>query len=153
MNPKGLTLIEVMVAMSVLLVALTAFGSLTVSNLRQNQVSGSRTQAVQIMNYLGRRVTGADSAVTPTSTATPLIWNYGALRSAFPDLSQTGNPDVYRAKVTNNGQWNGAGVTVAQFRVEVCWRSPGGETCVRSDTLAADPTVTPAASTNPDLGN
>lgn len=151
----GLTLIEVVMALSILALTLTAFFTLTLSSIRQNQVSGSRTQAVQVMNYIGRRVTGADSVVSPLAATPTSSWTYGQLRTAFPDLAQATSlvsPDFYRASVTNRGLWNGASVTLAQFRIIVCWRASGGEKCVQSDTLAANPD---ASSTDPgqDLGN
>ena len=54
----GLTLVEVLVAIAVLSLVLVAMNAVLLSSIRQTAISGSRTQAVQILNYLGRRVVG-----------------------------------------------------------------------------------------------
>lgn len=138
MKPRGLTLIEALIAMAVLSVALSAFTALVVSNLRENTRAGARTQAVQILNYLGRQVTGGNADVLPDST--PQQWAYGELNTAFVDLSrerQFADVNLYRASIENRGTYSGgiAGVSLVQYRISVCWRAPGGESCVRADTL------------------
>ena len=138
---KGLTLIEVIVALVILLIALAALTLTLVGYLRQNLSAGKRTEAVQILNYLGRRLTASDPAVllAPNQETS---WDYGALKSQFPDLASSrdiSNPNLYKATVSNLGQpaWaSSAGVTLDQYRIKVCWRAGGQEACVEGYTLA-----------------
>ena len=124
-NP-GLTLLEVLIALSILSLVLLAFNAVLVSSLRQTSVSGARTQAVQILNYVGRRIVGGDAALLPGST--PITYGYGTLRQAFPDLPQEArfaNPDLYRVVVSNLGapSWTSSlGVSLNEYRIQVCWR-------------------------------
>lgn len=138
MKSKGLTLIEALIALAVLSISLSAFTTLIVSNLRENTRAGARTQAVQVLNYLGRQVTGGNAAVLPDST--PLQWRYGELQTAFADLTrerQFADVNLYRASIENRGNYSGgiAGVSLVQYHISVCWNAPGGESCVRADTL------------------
>lgn len=143
MKIKGLTLVEVLVSIVILSIVLVAFAGVIVSNIRQNAMSGNRTAAAQLMNYLGRRAVEGQSAVLPTDPETEVAWNYNTLRSSFPDLTQekqAANPDVYRAEVINTGQpaW-AAGTNLTGYTVRVCWKAndaPNGEACVESQTFA-----------------
>jgi len=51
----GLTVVEVMLALAVIGIITAAFTTAVVGNLRHGQVTGARTEAVQVLNYLGRR--------------------------------------------------------------------------------------------------
>ncbi len=144
MKPKGLTIIEVLVAICALALAMTALNGLIVGNIVQNSSTGKLSQAINLMNYLGRRVSGSDSNLLPTSTSTPVTWGYGNLRTSFSDLPQGGNygnPDLYRASVTNRGNWSNSvapTITLTQYRIQVCWRTSQtttGERCTQADTL------------------
>jgi hypothetical protein len=141
MNKLGLSLMEVLIAIVALAITLVALNTMMTSNIVQNASTGKLTQAIQLVNYLGRRVTGGDASVLPTPV-TPLTWNYGNLRTNFSDLPQGanfGNPDHYKARITNRGTWSSAAannIVLAQYRIEVCWRTGEGERCTQADTLA-----------------
>src|SRR5690606_34944777 len=60
---RGLTVVEVLVALVVLGIVTAAVMTTYVSSMRNNADSGRRTQSAQLLNALGRRVAGADSVV------------------------------------------------------------------------------------------
>ncbi|GLV47760.1 prepilin-type N-terminal cleavage/methylation domain-containing protein [Thermus sp. LT1-2-5] len=149
----GLTLLEVLIALSILSLVLLAFNAVLISSLRQTSVSGGRTQAVQILNYVGRRIVGGEAALLPGST--PIAYGYGTLRQAFPDLPQEArfaNPDLYRVAVSNLGtpSWaSSLGVSLNEYRIQVCWRQSGQEYCTEGRTFSAPPA--PSGSPPPPL--
>lgn len=101
----GLTLVEVLVAIAVLSLVLVAMNAVLLSSIRQTAISGSRTQAVQILNYLGRRVVGGETALLPPS-GTAKVYDYGSLGAAFPDLPREvrfADPALYKAEIANRG--------------------------------------------------
>lgn len=143
MNKLGLSLMEVLIAIIALAITLVALNTMMTSNIVQNSSTGKLTQAIQLVNYLGRRVTGGDSNVLPT-TSTPLTWNYGTLRNTFFDLpigTNFGNPNNYKATITNQGNWSNAaanGIVLSQYRIKVCWKTGEGERCTQADTLGVN---------------
>jgi prepilin-type N-terminal cleavage/methylation domain-containing protein len=150
---QGLTLIEVLVAIVILSIVLVAFASVIVGNIRQNAMSGNRTAAAQVMNYLGRRAIEGDANVLPRMPATTQSWAYNSLHTSFPDLTKernAANLDYYRAEVINQGvpDWATAkSLELTSYLVRVCWDSPEGESCVESQTMA--PIVTGGSSPPP----
>ncbi|WP_027892945.1 prepilin-type N-terminal cleavage/methylation domain-containing protein [Calidithermus chliarophilus] len=160
MNRRGLTLIEVIVALAVLGIALSAFMLLILGNMRQNVESGGRTEASQLLNYFGRRLVGADDEVMPDSASTYREWNYGTLSTNFPDLTSEGNfanPNLYRARITNEGTptWAVSGglnlSSLRAYRIQVCWRGAQGESCVEARTVGAAPVAGGAAAPLPGI--
>lgn len=141
---SGLTLLEVLLSIALLSVVMLALNVTLISSIRQTSVTGSRTQAVQILNYLGRRIVGGDTALL---TDTNLQFGYGTLRQNFPDLPSEvrfANPNLYRAEVENLGppSWgNALGVDVHRYRISVCWRQGGQEFCTTGQTLSAPPSA------------
>lgn len=139
---SGLTLIEVLVAIVILSLVLVGFASVIVANIRQNAISGNRTAAAQLMNYLGRRAVEGQGAVLPVAPDASKTWAYATLRTSFPDLTQenqSANPDLYRAEVTNQGVpvWaTSKGLALTSYQIRVCWNSAEGEQCVESQTMA-----------------
>ncbi len=55
MTRRGLTIVEVLVALVVIVVAFTILSTALVSNLQQTQRAGTRTQTTQFLAYFGRR--------------------------------------------------------------------------------------------------
>ncbi len=143
MKQQGLTVIEVIVSLAILGVLTAVLTTSLVTSMRQNQVAGQRTQAAQVLNYLGRRVAGGDNAVLSPNVNNPLVWAYGELPAAFPDLSSEGSfvePAAYRANVATIGNISLAGASAVQYQVQVCWQSSEGEQCVTADTIGPQPT-------------
>ena len=140
----GLTLVEVLVAIAVLSLVLVAMNAVLLSSIRQTAISGSRTQAVQILNYLGRRVVGGETALLPPS-GTAKVYDYGPLGTAFPDLPREvrfADPALYKVEIANRGSpsWaSGLGVAVNAYRIRVCWRQAGEARCTEAYTLSAPP--------------
>ncbi len=139
---KGLTLLEVLLALSLLSVVLLALNASLVSNLRGTAEAGLRTQAVQILNYLGRRVVGGELLPVP---GTPLAYGYGSLKQSFPELareSHQANPDLYRASIQNLGapSWaQSLNLPIHEYEIQVCFRKAGGESCAKARTFSAIP--------------
>lgn len=143
---KGMTLLEVVLAISILSLVLLALNATLVSSLRETSLSGARTQAVQIVNYVGRRIVGGDTSLLPGSD--PLNYTYGELHRRFPDLPQEvryANPNLYRLSIRNLGtpSWaNALGVGVREYQILVCWRQGGREFCTEGRTFSAPPSST-----------
>jgi type II secretory pathway pseudopilin PulG len=138
---SGLTVVEVLLALAVIGIVTAAFTTAVVGNLKHTQVAGARTEAVQILNYLGRRAAGGDSAVLPAAGGT-LSWGYGSLSTAFPDLTDHGgltDPSRYSAQVSNPGDVSLAGATAGEYDVKVCYKAGDGQHCVVGATMGLYP--------------
>lgn len=137
---RGMTLVEVLVAITVLGVALAAFTGVMLQSQRTNSEAGIRTQAVQLLNYLGRRAATSDPAVVPIPPETERSWVVGTLgRTYFADLNTAGiDLNLFSAAVTNRGPVPFAGITGVEYRIEVCWRHLGGS-CVVGTTISRAP--------------
>jgi len=133
----GFTLVEVMIALTVLAIVLSAVSFTMLSSMRHNQAAGNRSQAAQVMNYLGRRIAGGDvSKLGGTS------WDYGTLSTAFRDLSREGNladTNLYRAEVAQFPRIGMGGTSIPHYRVTVCWNTGDNESCVSGDTAGPGP--------------
>lgn len=137
----GLTVVEVLIALAVIGIVTAAFTTAVVGSLRHTSVTGARTEAVQVLNYLGRRAAGGDSAVLPAA-GSPLTWGYGTLASTFPDLTNFGglsDPARYRATISNAGAVSMASASATEYDVNVCYQAGGGEHCVQGSTLGPAP--------------
>lgn len=138
---QGLTIIEVLIAMVILSMILTAFAGVVVSSIQQNAIAGGRTASVRLLDYFGRRVAEGDAAVLPTSGNSSVSWDYGSLKSSFPDLAngrQFSKPELYRAAVINQGTpaWATAnGLDLVSYQVSICWQSSGVESCTDALTI------------------
>lgn len=135
MNSKksGLTVVEVLVALVILAVAGAMLATTTVSSLRHDATSGGRTQAVQILNYLGRLASSSDVVLLSGERE----WDYGELQTTFTELSteaRRADPNRYRAFVDELGTV-GLGISTANlYRVTVCWMASEDESCVEAVT-------------------
>jgi len=139
---RGLTVVEVLVALVVLGIVTAAVMTTYISSMRNNADAGRRTQSAQLLNALGRRVAGAD-AVVLAQPGTPLEWAYGGLSSDFPELAGEGiaDPDLYRATITNAGAITLASAETVHYSIVVCTRATGDATerCVAGDTAGPPP--------------
>jgi prepilin-type N-terminal cleavage/methylation domain-containing protein len=145
----GLTLVEVLVALAVLGVVITVLSASMVTSMQQNLVAGGRTQAVQILNHLGRLASGGDARVI---TETQVIWDYGQLPTVFTEMA-TGRglkgPERFRAEITRVGALSIGAASMEHYRVQVCWQAADGELCVSGDT--AGPAAVPPGGHAPPL--
>lgn len=152
---RGLSLIEVLIALVVLCACLLGFSSIVTGSIRQNRDSGLRTGAVQILNYLGRRVSNGDATVAPNLGYSKSWTNLG---SAFPELgaSNISNPALYTASIlSQTNAWVGGGITLNQYRIEVCWNSNEsntGKVCVNAHTVASQPVAVDPNASSPTAG-
>lgn len=143
MTRRGLSLVEVLVALAIIAIAFTILSTALVGNLQQTSRAGTRTQTTQYLAYFGRKVAGGDAAVL-AAAGTPLAWGYGALGAAFDDLPTGGggldDAARYRAEVAQVGTVAFVGASAVQYRITVCTTDVGGESCVRGSTLGPPPT-------------
>lgn len=143
-SSKGLTVVEVLLALVVLGIVTAAVLTTYLGSIRNNADSGRRTQSAQLLNTLGRRIAGADALVL-AHPDDPLAWDYGELRGAFPELIGDGvsEPDLYRATITNLGNIALAGSQAVRYGVTVCTMAQGsdGELCVEGFTASVPPSA------------
>ena len=143
MTRRGLTIVEVLVALVVIVVAFTILSTALVSNLQQTQRAGTRTQTTQYLAYFGRKVAGGDPAVLAPAGA-PLVWAYGALGAAFDDLPSGGGDLAdaarYRAEIEQAGAVAFVGASAVHYRITVCTTANTGESCTTGNTLGPPPT-------------
>jgi type II secretory pathway pseudopilin PulG len=145
---RGLSLVEVIVALAIVMIAIGILATAIVSNLRVTSTFGARTQTTQYLNYLGRLVSGG----TPTVLAepgTPLEWAYGDMATSFSDLPTGGGgleeAGRYRGEVENLGDVAFLGANAVQYRVTVCSMTANGESCTVGLTLGPPPSTGIAA--------
>jgi prepilin-type N-terminal cleavage/methylation domain-containing protein len=151
MNRRGLTLVEVLVALLLLGVAVTMLAVALLGSVQQTERFGARTQASDLLGFFGRAVAAGDPAVLPT--ATPFAWGYGELAAAFPELAARGraDPGRYRAAIRRVAVVSFAGAESIQYAIVVCSRAPSGEICVDGTTLGPEAGDAGAASLLPGL--
>jgi prepilin-type N-terminal cleavage/methylation domain-containing protein len=144
MKRRGMSLVEVLVALVVIVIAVTILATAVVSNLQQTARAGNRTQTTQYLAYFGRKVAGGDAAVL-AAVGSPLAWGYGDLAAAFDDLPTGGgglaDANRYRAVVTQVGQVAFVGASAVQYSIDVCTTTTTGESCVAGNTLGPPPTA------------
>lgn len=136
----GFTLIEVMLAIAVLGIVLSAVSFTMLSSMRQNHVAGNRSQAAQVMNYFGRRIAGGEIDKLGGSS-----WDYGTLAESFTDLTREGNladTDLYRAEISEFPRLGLGTASIPHYRVTVCWTNGDTESCVAGDTAGPGPGAT-----------
>lgn len=141
MNRRGLSLVEVIIALAVVAIAFAILSTALVGQLRFSGNANARTQTSQYLNYLGRLVVGGDAAVLPP-VGESRVWAYGALETAFPDLPSGGGleaADRYRAQVDSVAAITYVGATGVQYRVTVCSETPTGESCSVAATIGPPP--------------
>jgi len=154
MKPKGLTLVEAIIAAVALILVLGIFTTLVAGNLRTTSIVGARAQANQLAAFLGRQIVEGDTSVLPQANQT-FSWGYGNLTATFNTLTaerQFGDINLYSANITNKGtpSWAAANWSVNQYSIQVCWKSPEGEKCAKQDTVGPTPA---SAAANPGAGD
>ncbi len=139
LDRRGMSIIEVLIALVVVGVAFAILSTALVGTLRNTERAGTRTQTTQYLNYIGRLVSGGGTNdVLPANTGDTINWGYGQLAAAFPDLpgGTGGNAaNRYRVSIQNQGPYTFAGVTIIQYTVTVCTEGSSGEACVSGTTL------------------
>jgi prepilin-type N-terminal cleavage/methylation domain-containing protein len=135
---QGFTIIEVLIALAILLIAVTILSSSVIGSVRTDRNSGQRTQAVEYLNYIGRYAVEGSSKVLPTSPATQKDLAYGTFATAFPDILSPGgfsSPALYRATIKDAGTVTLAGVSGSRYDLTVCWRDGSSESCITGTTV------------------
>ena len=145
---SGLSLLEVILALAVLGILGAVFVTAMLGNLRHTNTAGQRTQSAQVLNFIGRRVAGGDTAVIPM-LGDSLTWGYGELGVAFPDIDVDdgfADPERYRATVSAPNTITVTGATIVQYDIEVCFEAQEGESCIQGTTLGAPLNAPPGMS-------
>ncbi len=135
---QGFTIIEVLISLAILIVAISILSSTIIGSTRHDRNSGQRTQAVELLNYIGRYALEGSTTVIPTSATTPKIIDYGAISSTFPELLVQGgfsNPSLYKATITFKGPVALSTAVANQYDINVCWKDKDQESCVLATTL------------------
>jgi prepilin-type N-terminal cleavage/methylation domain-containing protein len=142
MKRLGLTVVEVMVAIVIIGVLLAVLTPSVIQSMRQTSKTGQRTQSVQIINYMARRLAANHDIVIPTSTSAPLEWDYEELEDDFGfDLKNdtthsTKGLDNYKVTIELVGSVVWLGINLNQYNITVCFRNPD-ETCIVNTTLSS----------------
>lgn len=143
----GLTLLEVVIALAILAILGATFSTAMLGNLNHSNTAGQRTQAAQVLNYLGRRVAGGDAELLP-QLGESLTWEYGELGDTFQDLRSNqglADPSRYRAEIAGSGTISVTGATLVQYDMSVCFQAQESESCVRGTTIGAPVNAPPDA--------
>lgn len=131
-------MVEVLIALTILGVAVAVLTTATLSSVRNTATSGSRTQATQVLSYLGRLVAGGDDILFQSED---MEWQYGQLGEHFTELArETGraDPALYRAEIVTVQDVTFRSVTMPLYRVNVCWLTGGSESCVSAETIGPE---------------
>ncbi|XOB98008.1 type IV pilus modification PilV family protein [Deinococcota bacterium DY0809b] len=150
---RGFSLVELLVALSILVVVTAVLATALVNSMRNTRNAGQRSEAVQLLNYAGRRLVSGDLAVLPSPSVTTRKWGYGELAGAFPELSSQGrftNPNLYSLEIKTGGTVGVGGSTLTMYTLKVCWQSEK-EYCVTAETIGPDPSAASASGPLPGL--
>lgn len=135
---KGLSMVEVLIALAVVGIVVAVLTTATLSSVRNTATSGGRTQATQVLSYLGRLVAGGDDILFQNEE---LQWGYGELGGHFTELAREAgraDPDLYRAEITTDEEVTFRSVSMPLYQVSVCWMTSGTESCVTGETVGPE---------------
>lgn len=133
---KGLTIPEVLIAMSIIGVLVGVFSTALTGNLKIMTQTGKGNQASEVLNYFGRRIIDGDMLVIASENE-PAVWDYGDLVNSFYDQaarSSFSNPAYYKVTVTHNGTINLSTASLVQYDIEVCYKNQGDPICIEGTT-------------------
>ncbi|MFC4640135.1 PulJ/GspJ family protein [Deinococcus hohokamensis] len=143
----GLTLVELLVALSILAVVTTAAMTAYVSTLQGNQAAGLRTRASQLLTAVGAQITQHALTLAP-GTSTVQLYAPNSVTTALSSppancatylQSATAN---YCVTISNGGQFNPASsvgsllATPAEvYTIRACWHERGAVRCAEANTI------------------
>ena len=153
-SDKGLTLIEVLVAVAILGVISTLFASSMVSSLSHTRSTASQIDATSILNYVGRVAAGGASRTLPFSPDDKTkTWDYGKLTSDFPEIksgdTKIRSADLYKVTVSAPEIIAIGSAQVVRYALVVCWRQANADKCISGDTAGPMPSLTDPSAFNP----
>ncbi|MCA9835780.1 MAG: prepilin-type N-terminal cleavage/methylation domain-containing protein [Trueperaceae bacterium] len=140
---KGLSLIEVIVAISIIAIMFAVLTPALIDNSKRTAGTGQITQAASMLNFFVRQIVGGNAQVLADNT--PISWGYGALSSSTLGLNtekDLGNPDLYKVTISNQGEVTVLTASATQYQVDVCFQQGSEETCINAKTLGPAPTDT-----------
>ncbi|MCA9840073.1 MAG: type II secretion system protein [Trueperaceae bacterium] len=137
---QGLTLPEVLIAISIIGVLVGIFSTALTGNIKLMTKTGQGNQAAEVLNYFGRRVIDGDTIVLATESA-PAVWDYGDLVGSFYDQaarSSFSNPAYYKVTVTHKGHITLSTAQLTEYQIDVCYKNQGEPTCIQGITYGPD---------------
>ncbi len=135
----GLTLIEVLIALAVIAIVTAFLSTSVVGNIQKTRTFGQRTEASQILNYIGRRVGAGDDPAFLPEVGTNVEHGYGELATAYEELTPKAgfaNTALYRVEIANIGTVTLGSASAERYDVTVCFEANQGESCVVGTTLS-----------------
>ena len=132
---KGFTIIEVLISLAILIIAISILSSTVIGSTRHDRNSGLKTQAVELLNYIGRYALEGSSLVVPASPGSTKTIAYGGLASALPGLTGSADLSAYKATIESVGTVSLAGAVANRYDLEICWKDKNSEACIGSTTL------------------
>ncbi|MFD2609581.1 hypothetical protein ACFSR9_09035 [Deinococcus taklimakanensis] len=143
---QGLTLLEVLAALGILVIVSAVIATVFLSSLSGNSGARKRTYASQLLNGTAARVTQHVLTV-PTETTTYLAFNASSSSTPVSEIPTdcatylSSNPSHYCVSASNDGTFNPsvggtALLTSAQevYSLQVCWQESGVK-CVATKAL------------------
>lgn len=145
-SQKGLTVVEVLIALSLIGVIIAVFSTSLGGNLRVTQSTGQKGQAAQLMTYIGQQVINGNTAFLVNANSSQ-TFDYNSL-GARTDLSTDAglaDLDNYKVTLSNVKQVTFQTISLFEYVINVCYKTQGDESCVQGSTLGHDlATLTPS---------
>lgn len=133
----GLTLLETVVAIAICGVILATLATVATSSLRENRSGNSKIQATQVLDTIGRRISGGDDATLLAAVGTPIELNATEV-IALTSIALADVMDL-QAVITNRGNFSIGATTLARYEIEVCYGAADTRRCVSGSTLGRRP--------------
>jgi Tfp pilus assembly protein PilV len=148
---RGLTIIEVLVALVILMIVIAAVAGVFTSSFHANSKALYSTQASQVLSGLAAQVTQHQIFVSGGADPDIIVYEPGpspqpvAVSPAPTDCATFVQADHkhFCATVTNAGGFNpqvsgGAYLLLnpmSHYNIKVCWTMGGGNSCADADTI------------------
>lgn len=133
----GLTLLETVVAIAICGVILATLATVATSSLRENRSGNSKIQATQVLDTIGRRISGGNDATLMATVSTPVELDATQV-TTMTNIALADVMDL-EAVITNSGNYSIGSTTLARYEIEVCYGAAGSRRCVTGTTLGRRP--------------
>ncbi len=135
-NKKGLTLVEVLIALAVIGMLIGVFSLSLTSSLSVTETTGQEGQINQLLNQLVRRVVDGETALLSASGQSK-TYDYGQLsgiisQGTISDLSS------YKASIVATGSVSLSNTSITQYTITICSKNET-EKCLSAVTFGPSP--------------
>ncbi|MEW6421121.1 MAG: hypothetical protein AB1511_05275 [Deinococcota bacterium] len=150
-NTTGLTIVEVLVALLILMVVMAATMNVYISTMVTNSGAAYRTRVTQVLSTVTDRVTqhiltlpegGSEILVFQPGTPPTQVTPTGPLTSCGAYLTANAGQTHYCVTVRNNGSFNPTvggvsllGGAVRTYNTQACWNERGMVRCIEATTI------------------